>query len=299
LELAALDVDVLHCPDFIPPARLGRRWRRVITIHDLAFLRFPDLLTEPSRRYYRQIGRAVAEAEQIIAVSRATRDDLVENVDRQCASRVSVIGEAADACFVPGDGEAASRYVRHTFGIDRPYYLFVGTREPRKNLRRLLEAYRSFDDRLRAGLSRLVLVGSRGWLDEAIETAISDLGNRCIVLGWVSQSDLVQLYRAARALLLVSLYEGFGLPALEAMACGCPTIVSNVSSLPEIVGDAGILVDPSDGDSIASALTELWDDSVKRQRLSERGLRQASQFSWQTTGENTIDVYRRAAACGS
>lgn len=288
---------VLHSPDFIPPLRLGPL-ARVITVHDLAFLRFPELLTADSRRYYGQIGRAVREAERIIAVSETTRRDLLDLVDSRVDTRIAVIPEGVEPTFRPIDRDAATRQVRDKFGLDRPYFLFVGTLEPRKNLPRLLRAFRQFAERAGEAGPVLAIAGSRGWLSEDLDDAARPLGDRARFLGRVDGEDLVALYNAAHAHVLVSLYEGFGLPALEAMACGCPTLVADGAALAEVVGEAGVRVDPFDEAAIADALESLWNDDGLRADLTARGLARARAFSWREAARQTLAVYREAA-CAS
>jgi glycosyltransferase involved in cell wall biosynthesis len=189
--------------------------------------------------------------------------------------------------------------VRERFGLETPYFLFVGTIEPRKNLPRLFEAFGRFRARVGREAPRLVLAGSRGWRDEGIDRLAAPLGDAVRFLGRVSEEDLVALYNAALGHVLVSLYEGFGLPALEAMACGTPTLVSDTSSLPEVVGDAGLYADPDRVDSIADALWRLWDDAALRRCLGERGRERAAAFTWRRAAERTSEVYARAVACAS
>ncbi len=297
-ELAGLRVEVLHSPDFIPPARFGRRWARVITVHDLAFLRFPDLLTGDSQRYYRQIGGAVAEAERIIAVSETTRRDLLDLVAPGSAGQIFVVPEGVGPEFQPMDETSAARQVAERFGLRQPYFLFVGTREPRKNLPRLLRAFARFQDEVGRGRVELALAGSRGWRNDELEAAIARAGEAVRVLGRVDRRDLVSLYNGALALVLVSLYEGVGLPVLEAMACGRPTLVSDGGALPEIVGDAGLIVDAADDEAICAGLRRLWDDPELRRELATRGRQRAAQFDWTAAAQQTFAVYREAA-CAS
>jgi glycosyltransferase involved in cell wall biosynthesis len=299
VELANLAVDVLHSPDFISPVRLGRRWARVITVHDLAFLRFPDLVTKASHRYYSQIFRATAEAERIIAVSESTRGDLLDLVSSSLAPKIVVIPEGVDPSFSAGGvAELDRKHLAH-FGIDGPYFLYVGTIEPRKNLPRLIRAFERFRAITRQPNVCLVIAGGRGWLADESEVAIAAAGDSVRYLGRVESSDLVALYRGALALVLVSLYEGFGLPILEAMACGTPTLASSTGSLPELVGDAGIVVDPNNEDLIASSLKRLWNDAELRDNLSALGLERARHFTWPNVAIQTAEVYCRAAACVS
>ncbi|HLH74599.1 MAG TPA: glycosyltransferase family 1 protein [Chloroflexota bacterium] len=296
LELATLHVDLLHSPDFIAPARLGRRWARVITVHDLAFLRFPQFLTSDSLQYYRQIHRSVAEAERIICVSEATKRDLLE-LTAASPEKIAVIPEGVGSAFVPLPAEQAARWVRERFGLDRPYFLFVGTLEPRKNLGRLVEAFARFRWRYGPNGPLLALVGKRGWLSDEFDAWLKPLGDSVRLLGRVDENDLVALYNGALVLALVSHYEGFGLPALEAMACGRATLVSNVASLPEIVGDAGLTVSPDDVEAISEAMARLWEDSELRAELGARGRRRAGLFNWPTVARETAAVYQQAVSC--
>ena len=298
LELATQPVDVLHSPDFIAPARLGRRWARVITVHDLAFLRYPHLLTNDSRRYYGQIFRSTREAECIIAVSEATRQDLFDLVGVP-ASKVTVVSEGVDSHFAPMSESIARRQVLDRFGIDAPFFLFVGTIEPRKNLKRLVQAFAIFRQHAVSSDALLVLAGNRGWLSDELDEVVRPLGDSVRMIGRVSEEDLIHLYNATLAVVLVSLYEGFGLPVVEAMACARPVLVSNRAALPDVVGDAGLLVEAEDVNAIALGFERLWEDESLRRVLGERGRQRAQSFDWATAAQRTGEVYRKAAACVS
>jgi glycosyltransferase involved in cell wall biosynthesis len=299
LELAALAVDVVHSPDFIPPHRLGRRWARVITVHDLAFLKRPELVTPASRAYYGQVFAAARVADRIIAVSKATRDDLLELVSESIEPKIAVIPEGVGSCFRPIDRPVALEQVRDRFGIERPFILFVGTIEPRKNLPTLLEAFRKLQATTGSESIDLVLAGARGWLADEVERLAGSFAGAVRLVGRVTTAELVALYNAALALTMVSFDEGFGLPAVEAMACGTPVIVSRVGSLPEVVGDAGIFVDPGDADEIHGQLQRLVGDPGLRHDLADRGRRRAATFQWKLVAERTARVYAEAAACAS
>jgi glycosyltransferase involved in cell wall biosynthesis len=291
LELLRLRPDVLHSPDFIPP-RLGP-WKRVITVHDLGFIYFPETLTAESRRYYGQIRMAVRRADRIIAVSRSTRDDLVKLVGADPAG-IEVIYEAADPSFGPLPRLQAEETTRR-LAIPPPYILFVGSFEPRKNLLVLLEAFARIR---READVRLVLAGRRGWLHEPIfrRLAEPDLEPHVRVHEGPTRAELAALYSSAAALAFPSLYEGFGLPVLEAMACGCPVVASDRASLPEIVGQAGLLVPAEDVAELAGALLHVLADGELRQALIAKGLERAGQFSWAKAAAETLAVYRRVAA---
>ncbi len=284
VELATMRADVLHSPDFIPPFHRG--CPAVITVHDLAFLRFPNLLTGESGRYYGQIRHAVRSAEAIIAVSASTAEDLVTlaGADPQ---KIHTVYEAAASIFRPGPPPALPGYL-----------LFVSTIEPRKNLRTLLAAYRLLLDggRVRP-VPPLWVAGQRGWLYEDSLQAIQDLhlDDTVRLLGGVEAAALPALYQGARLFALPSLYEGFGLGALEALACGTPVLVANAGALPEVVGDAGILLPPTDPATWATALERVLGDATLAADLRRRGPIQAARFSWAQAARQTLAVYRQVA----
>ena len=286
-------LDVLHSPDFLPPFR--RNCRSIITIHDLAFLLYPHFLTKDSARYYGQIDEAVRRTDAIIAVSEATKDDIVRLLGVP-ESRVTVVYEAASSVFRPIDKQQAGSHVRERFGVRGDYAFFISTIEPRKNVPTLLKAFRKLLNDYRLDL-QLVLAGEKGWLYDEVFQLVTDLDlvDHVVFAGRVSTSELVSLYNAAQVLVAPSIYEGFGLTPLEAMACGTPAIVSNVSSLPEVVGDAGLLVDPYDVEQLAVAMWRAVTDSELRKSLITKGLKRASFFSWDRAARETLELYHRLA----
>jgi glycosyltransferase involved in cell wall biosynthesis len=289
-----LNADVFHSPDFIPPMRA--RGASVITIHDLAFLIYPHFLTKDSARYYGQIDRAVRRADRIIAVSESTKGDLIRMLGTP-ENKIRVIYEAADPLFKPEDRSGALEHVQALFDIPGDFILFVSTIEPRKNVTGLLRAYRRLRDDYKL-TSVLVLVGAQGWLCSEVDELVEKLDLRpyCFFLGSVGAHDLSHLYNAARCLVHPAFYEGFGLPPLEAMACGTPVIVSNVSSLPEVVGDAALLVNPENDEEITVALWRLLSEPALWAELREKGLRRAAAFSWERAARQTMAVYGEATA---
>jgi len=289
LELSTGNLDVLHSPDFIPPFR--QRCRSVITVHDLAFMLYPHFLTKASARYYGQIDQAVKRADAIIAVSQATKQDIMRLLgiaDRKLA----VIYEAADPFFHPIDRAEATQQVNQRFSVDGQFLLFVSTIEPRKNVPNLLRAFRKLLDDYRQDIT-LAVVGQKGWLfDEALELVkVLRLSDEVRFLGRVSSEELLWLYNSAQALVQPSIYEGFGLTPLEAMACGTPVVVSNVSSMPEAAGDAGLTVDPHDVDQIAVAMWRILEDAELRTSLISKGIKRAASFSWDRTARETLALY--------
>ena len=283
-------LDLFHGTVNALPPRLP--CRSVVTIHDLAFMRWPDQTT---RRRHRYLSHAVASAARradcIIAVSAATKRDIVDllNVD---PARIAVTHLGVEERFKPASANRIAE-VRKRYGVEAPFVLSVGTLEPRKNLPALLRAYARIRDDVPHNLA---LAGARGWrsaeFQEAVERA--NLGDRLRLMGFVDDRDLPALYSAADLFAFPSLYEGFGLPVLEAMACGAPVLTSNASSLPEVAGDAAVLVDPADETALGDALARLLTDRVERDRLIAAGKLRAEQFTWRATARATAAAYRDA-----
>lgn len=289
LELWPLGLDLLHCPDFIPPFR--RPCPAVITVHDLAFLRFPETMTSEGHRYYGQVKRAVESAQAIIAVSEATKADMVELLGADSA-RIRVIYEAPEARFRPLEDEEGVGHFRQGKGLPQDYILWVSTIEPRKNLGALLRALALLRDR---GLARpLVAVGERGWLYGDTLRLVEELALDDLVgfYGPASLDELLYLYNGARLFAFPSLYEGFGLPPLEAMACGTPVVAANTSSLPEVLGEAALYVAPNDVEGLAKAIAQAWEDEALRLQMREKGLAQAARYSWRQAAVETLALYR-------
>lgn len=293
-ELLRFRLDLLHSTDFIPP--LYSPVKSVITVHDLAFLHYPHFLTTISAAYYGQIDKAVVHAAHIIVPSEFTRQDLIAQLGAP-ADKVTAIHEAANPIFRPLPLAETRRAVQARYGLPEQFILCVGTIEPRKNISGLLQAFAHLLDKYAPGDVCLAIAGGKGWLyEETLELVKKlNLESRVVFLGRVPDEELHQLYVAARCHIHPAYYEGFGLPPLEAMACGTPTIVSNISSLPEVVGDAALLVDPRDIEEIAVAMQRLLTDEDLHVELSEKGLQRARVFSWERAAARTLDVYRKVA----
>lgn len=293
-EIAPHKLDVFHSPDFIPPA--GGAVHLVITVHDLTFLLFPEFLTGESRRYYNdQIDWAVTTADHISADSEATRRDIIRLLG-VAPNKVTTVHLAADPLFASDWlEEEVARTVRK-LGVEPGFVLAVGTLEPRKNLDTLVRAMELVWQRY-GSVWPLVLVGRRGWRTEALDGAIADSAFRSSIIHLedVDDRQLAHLYAAAGVLATPSYYEGFGLPALEAMHSGCPVVVSDRGSLPEIVGPAGRLLDPDDGEGWAAALAEVLRDAELRSSMGQAGREQAAQFSWPQTARHTQALYELVA----
>jgi glycosyltransferase involved in cell wall biosynthesis len=289
-ELLPRRLDVLHSPDFIPP-RGGAR-RHIITVHDLNFIYYPEFLTEDSRRFYLdQIEWAVRRADHISADSHHTRQDLIERLNVH-PEKVTTIHLAANAIYRRPQPAAAVQATLAGYNLPEGFILFVGTLEPRKNVPLLLEAYHLMRQEGVTDLP-LVLVGRKGWLYDKIFEAITRLELEACVrhLIGVGDQQLAHLYSAAGLLALPSHYEGFGLPPLEAMHCGCPVVVSDRGSLPEIVGQAGVILPPDEPQEWAGAMAQVLQDSETRTRMKTAGLAQAATFRWETAAAQTVAIY--------
>ncbi len=294
-ELRKHPVDVLHvqftAPPFCPcPV--------VVSIHDLSFEHLPDTFRRRSRTQLRLTVRHSAKrAARILTLSEHTRRDITETYGIN-PERITAIPLAAPRHFSPVEDNKELQRVRHTYGIHGPYILSVGSIQPRKNLPRLVKAYASLRGKYaEAELPKLVLVGKCAWLyDETLHAlAQTGLKESVILTGYVPETDLPALYSGALCFVYPSYFEGFGLPPLEAMKCGAPVIVGNQTSLPEVVGDAGLTVDPYDVSSIAAAIEDLVKDSDLRRELSVKGRSRAEMFDWHETARRTLQIYEQVA----
>ncbi len=264
----------------------------VMTVHDLIFRHLPEHHKQLNRWYLNwTMPLYCRRADHLIAVSEATRRDIIAAY-RVPPEKVSVIYEAAAPHFRPQSEEEQVR-VRRAYGLPERYILYVGTIEPRKNLERLLQAwvplYQAHE------CPPLVIVGKRGWLSDGFFAALEACPARegVILTGYVQDGDLPAVYSGATAFVFPSLYEGFGLPPLEAMACGTPVVCSNASSLPEVVGDAALLVDPLDGAALQQALRRLAADGELQGALRSQGLARSAAFTWRKAAQRTLSVYDR------
>lgn len=291
LEALIGPVDVFHGTNFLLSHPV-RRAKRVVSIHDLTVTLFPQW--HPSARLEQMragLRRSAAAADRIIAVSQHTKHDIVEHLAVD-PDRVAVVPLAVDPAFQPRPRDELDKALAPLGLVPGGYLLFLGTIEPRKNVGRLLDAVIGTG----SDVGPLVIAGDLGWGNDALSPRLADLarGGRIRLLGYVQDDLRVRLVCGARALVYPSLYEGFGLPPLEAMACGTPVITSDVSSLPEVVGDAALLVDPLDVGALRRAIERLWHDEPLRAELRDRGLTRARRFAWDATARLTLDVYAAA-----
>ncbi len=293
-------VDLLHALAFVTP--LLSPCPMVVTIYDLSFLLYPESFKRFKRFYLGLFTRLSARrARRIIAISESTKRDVVRLLGVP-PEKVEVIYCGIDEAFRPlaplppqswGErGEVAA--FRSKRGLPERFILFVGTIEPRKNVTRLIEAFA--DLRFAICDLRLVIGGAKGWFYQDVFARVEELGLEGQVMfpGYIPVSELPLWYNAAELFVYPSLYEGFGLPPLEAMACGTPVITANTSSLPEVVGEAGLTVDPLDVEGLAKAMRRVLGDEALRQEMRKRGLQRARGFSWTKTAQETVQVYQRA-----
>jgi glycosyltransferase involved in cell wall biosynthesis len=291
-------VDVYHSPDFVlPPLRHARG---ILTVHDLAFLMRPECADDRLRAYLEVVvPRSVRRADFIIADSENTRNDLVVLLGVQPSS-VAVVPGGVEERFTPVTDAELLRRARHQLGVgDAPFVLAIGVIEPRKNLNRLMDAFGALKERgvVPANL-KLVLAGGRGWLFDGIfdHHAASAVRDDILLPGFVPDELLPAIYSAAEVLAFPSLYEGFGLPILEAMACGTPVVASRASCLPEVAEGAALMIDPTNVDGLSTSLELVLTDSALRSRLIEQGHARASQYTWRAAAEQLLEVYQRVAA---
>ena len=295
IETGLMNLDLIHSPDFIPP--MHNRIPSVITIHDLAFLLYPQFITAASARYYGQVEDAVKRANRIIAVSQSTKRDIIKLLGAP-ESKIDVIYEAAAPLYRRISREAAKEILAEAhLELPEQFILSVGTIEPRKNLKTLIHAYHHLRQRYHVDVP-LVLAGASGWLAEDVHELVTTLGLEQNVhfLGRMSNEQLLALFNLTTVLAHPAHYEGFGLPPLEAMACGAPVVCSDAGSLPEVVADAAILAAPEDDEAWTVALHRVLSDTHLQESLRQKGRARAKAFSWEKAARETLDTYRRAVA---
>jgi glycosyltransferase involved in cell wall biosynthesis len=281
--------DLFIWPNFVSWPTLPRA-RNVVVIYDLGFLLHSQFVTAYDRRYYETlVPRALRRADRIVVLSNSVRQELGEHLGVRAEQIALVPPGIEPGRFHPRAAEEIERVTR-AHGIRGPYLLYTGTVEPRKNLTGLLDAYAMLPESLRDSFS-LVLVGSKGWLDADILRRLDELSALSIIrTGYVADADLPALYSGARLFVYPSIYEGFGMPPLEAMACGVPVITSDSSSLPEVVGDAGVMVPAKDTHELSSAIAKVLTDDELAAGMRLRGLLRAEGFTWERSARLMRDV---------
>lgn len=285
-------LDVVHSPHYTMPVLAS--CARVVTFHDMTFMLHPEAHLLYKLLFFRtMIPISARSADALIAISQNTQKDIL-NLFPARSNRLFTIPYGIVPIFQPMPRSAQINALRK-YDLPEPFVLYVGNLEPRKNLPSLLRAFATL---VKRGLPHsLVLVGSRGWMDDDIFSTLRDLnvGHRVFMPGYVPQEELPALYSAASLFVYASRYEGFGLPILEAMACGVPVITSNVASMPEIAGDAGMLIDPNNETELSEAMARILNDSELRAKMSRDGIERARQFSWERAARETLRVYECVA----
>ncbi|MCY4464355.1 MAG: glycosyltransferase family 1 protein [Chloroflexi bacterium] len=284
-------IDLFHATDFVLPPTLPAT-RSLLTVHDLSFLRVPEAASPPLKAYLDAVvPRSVARAKHILADSHATKDDLIAFYGTP-AEKITVLYCGVDSQFQPVKDHDLLGACRRKYGLDGVAYLLsVGTVQPRKNYSRVIEAVAAA--RQQGQNLHYAIAGGKGWLEDEMQQTIDRLGAQQYVhlLGLADDADLPALYSGARALVMASLYEGFGLPVLEAFACGTPVISSNLSSLPEVAGEAALLIDPYDIAGIVDAIVALERQPILRQRLVQAGYARAARFTWRRSAQQLRSIY--------
>jgi glycosyltransferase involved in cell wall biosynthesis len=291
-------IDLFHGLDQSGIPFFFKTGKSVVTIHDVIPLALPWAFP-PRHRWVltAALARVRRQADLVIVPSAAAAEDVVRylNMDRQ---RITVIPMGCDARFQPMVNAARLVQLRRRYALPERYVLFVGTLEPRKNIALLLEAFsRLLAERPQDDI-QLVVAGGKGWGDGRLISTMEALNirRRVIFTGFVEDDDLPDLYRGAQMFVYPSLYEGFGLPVLEAMACGTPVITSNRSSLPAVAGDAALLIDPTRPDDLAAAMSAIMSNGALHEELRWKGLARAKEFTWEAVAHKTMDVYRAVCA---
>lgn len=298
---ASLERAELYHSPFFPFPREVRRARsmpRILTVYDLIPVKFPQFFGARERAVLTEAIRQLRPTDWALCISEATRRDLLEFRPDLDPEKVVVTPLAAADHFRPCGDPAELRRVRAKYGLpEAPYILSLCTLEPRKNIEAVVRAFGCLAEKGRIGETRLVLVGTMGWKYGAVVESLEKLGplrDRVIVTGFAADADLAALYSGALLFAYPSRYEGFGLPVLEAMRCGVPVVTSDNSSLPEVVGDAGLMIPAEDGEALEAAMRRLHEDEGLRRELAEKGFAHAATFSWERTVAETAKVYLRA-----
>jgi glycosyltransferase involved in cell wall biosynthesis len=292
IELFTGRVDVFHSPDFVLPPLI--RARKVLTVHDLSFIRYPECSSPALLQYLiRSVPPSVRRADYLLADSLSTKQDLIELLGIP-EERITVVYAGYDPRFNQ-QPQVNDQAILSQHGIKDPYILGLGTLQPRKNFSTLIRAYNQLA-REHQILHKLVIAGGKGWLYDDIFDTVKELGleERVLFTGFVDDEHLPALYRGAELFAFPSLYEGFGIPIIEAMGCGTPVVTSTSSSLPEVAGDAALCVNPHDSTALTDAMWRSLSDTTLRQTLRQRGLERVKLFSWENAASTLLKVYRKA-----
>lgn len=288
-EIEKNNVSIFHGPSFLTP--LSKKSKYVTTIHDLSFFKYPESFTLENKLYFKFfLKRSILNSEIIIADSESTKKDIVHYFN-VLPDKIRVIYLGVEENYFPVKDSELLNSIRKKYNLPEKFVLFTGVLSPRKNLEKTLKAFYLLKKKNYP--HKFVIVGKKGWLYETIFDLVKSLEIQkdVIFTDYVPEKDLLAFYSLADFLILVSLYEGFGLPILEAMACGCPVVTANVSSMPEVAGDAAILVDPNSVKDISEGMEKCISNKELRKKLVEKGFQRAQMFNWKKTAEKTLKIY--------
>ena len=285
--------DLTHFFNYIVPP--GVKGKTVVTVHDMVYKAFPETVRARTKYMLGSgLKQSMNRADMIVTDSQFSKDEIIKYFP-QHSDKIRVVQCGVDLeKFRPCTEPERIPEVKKSLGIEGDYFLYLGTIEPRKNLERLIKAYHICTQRIGSDLPKLVLAGGKGWLYDSIFAKVTELGltDRVIFTKYVPSEDMNPLMCGAVAFVFPSIYEGFGMPPLEAMACGVPVLASDAASLPEVTGDCAVICDAYSEESIAEGLLHLYDDTALRADLSRRGLERASQFTWDASARQLYNVYK-------
>lgn len=285
--------DLTHFFNYIVPP--GVKGKTVVTVHDMVYKAFPETVRARTKYMLGSgLKQSMNRADMIVTDSQFSKDEIIKYFP-QHSDKIRVVQCGVDLeKFRPCTEPGRIPEVKKSLGIEGDYFLYLGTIEPRKNLERLIKAYHICTQRIGSDLPKLVLAGGKGWLYDSIFAKVTELGltDRVIFTKYVPSEDMNPLMCGAVAFVFPSIYEGFGMPPLEAMACGVPVLASDAASLPEVTGDCAVICNAYSEESIAEGLLRLYDDTALRADLSRRGLERASQFTWDASAKQLYNVYK-------
>jgi glycosyltransferase involved in cell wall biosynthesis len=291
METFTGEIDLFHATDFVMPP-LRRKTRSLLTVHDLSYLLLPETASPGLRRYLMQVvPRSIKCADHILADSQSTKNDLIAHYNVN-VDKITVLYSGVDARFVPikKDGQNTDTLIKKYKLPHNPFILSVGTVQPRKNYARIVQALAILRQQHDVDL---VIAGGKGWLEDEMYRVIDQthMNDHVHLIGFVDDQHLPWLYNQASIFAFPSLYEGFGLPVLESMACGTPVITSNVSSLPEVAGNAAIMINPYDVEALAYNMSKILSDTQARKQMIVRGFEQIEKFSWNNSAQQLQEIY--------